>query len=93
MLRVLAFVKQHLKPCVRAQFEVMTTLWATLQMGLDIFLPKYLLALVALYPKALGLDALLLGRFQRLLFFAEPGHIIGSPAHRFIGPLRHRIIE
>ena len=84
MLGVAAFVKQHLQPRVRAQLEMMAALGAALQVGLQILLPKDLLALVALHPKPFGLDALLLGGFQRLLFFAEPSHIIGSSGHRVI---------
>jgi hypothetical protein len=44
------------------------------QTVLQILLPENLLAVVALHPEPFSLDALLLGRFNRLLFFAKPNH-------------------
>jgi hypothetical protein len=81
MLGITAFIKQHFQPRVRAQFEMMATLGAALQMAFKVLFPEDLLALIALHPKALGLDALILGRCNRVLFSAEPSHrnlFIGS---------------
>jgi hypothetical protein len=47
---------------------------AALQVIVQVLLPENLLAVVALHPEPLGLDALLLGRFNRLFFSAKPNH-------------------
>jgi hypothetical protein len=57
-----------------AQLKMMATLGTALQVGLKILFPKDLLALVALHPKTFRLHVLLLGCFQRVLFFVEPSH-------------------
>jgi hypothetical protein len=53
---------------------MVVTFGAAEQAVLQILLPENLLAVVALHPEPFGLDALLLGRFNRLLFFTKPNH-------------------
>ena len=74
VLRVAAVVKQHFQPLPRAHLEVVATFRTTEKVRFQILLPEDVLAGFALGPQALGLHALLLGRSERMIIFAKPGH-------------------
>ncbi len=82
-----AGIHQKVNAIVGANLVVVVALWTDLKVPFEIFLPKRILAAVALDPQSFRKNAALIRSFYRLLLALEPGHkrviIAAAGAGRF----------